>query len=626
MLTQTRPEAKVWGGWKAAFFPLPALKVSEWAKKYRRIPKGTAAKPGRWVSLPYQDEMMDAALEPNVSEVVLDLAAQTAGKTEILLNVAGYHMDVDPSGQLLVQPTVDLAEAFSKERLAPTINETAALKRLVRDPKSRDSGNTLVSKMYPGGSLVLIGANSPAGLAGRPRRVILLDEVDRYPASAGSEGDPCALADKRAETFPNAVKVKTSTPTIKGASKIESLLEQSDHRKWHCLCPRCQHEQVWAWSQVKWEGEDLVNAWLECDGCHAHLTDEERVLSVRDGVWKPTRAFTGIRGYWLNGINTLFDAQKGFTSRLHQMAADFLKAKHGGPETMKVWINTFLAESYEESATVIDATAITGKDEEYEPNPCPEGVLVLTASGDVQENRIEVEFAGWGRDEERWGLGKYVLNGNPKEDDALWERLDALLLTEFESAGGAKLKAERSLIDMGYANQRVLQFCGPRLNRGVYACRGLNRVGLTPPPLLPSQPSRNNRARIPHWNVGVTVAKQTLYDRLVLPVPGPRSMHFAKGHGYDEDHFKQLTAEKLKKRFSYGQPYFIFEKDNASVRNEAMDLWVYNYAALQTLYPLSWDAYELTLKRKEEQAAAAKNAGTQERRPVIRRQSWATRM
>lgn len=566
---------------------------------------------------------MDAPHEPDVSEVVLDIAAQTAGKTEILLNIAGYHMDVDPAGQLLVQPTVDLAEAFSKERLAPTINETAALKRLVRDPKSRDSGNTLTSKLYPGGSLVLIGANSPAGLAGRPRRVILLDEVDRYPPSAGSEGDPCALADKRAETFPNAVKVKTSTPTVKGASKIESLLEQSDCRKWHCRCPRCEHEQVWAWSQVRWNEENIAEAWLECDGCKAHLTDAERVESVRKGVWKPTKPFKGIRGYWLNGINTLFDAQKGFSNRLHQMVAEFLKAKHGGAETLKVWVNTFLAESYEESAVKIDYDAVANRVEEYEPEPLPLGVLLVTASADIQADRIEAEFAGWGRDEERWGLGKIVLSGDPLKDDGMWQRLDELLLREWETEGGAKLKCERALIDMGFANKRVLEFCGPRIGRGVFPCRGLNRVGTTPPPLLPAKPSRNNRARIPHWNVGVTVAKQTLYDRILLPVPGPRTMHFPKGHGYDADHFKQLTAEKLKKRFSYGQAYFIFEKDNASVRNEAMDLWVYSYAALQTLYPLSWDAYEMGIKRKEEQAAAAKT-GEQPKMPV-RRGSWATR-
>lgn len=623
-MTNSKAHKRHIAGIFEAMPPLPALKISEWAEKHRILSPESSAQPGRFVCMPYQREPMDAPCDNSVAELVLDWASQMT-KSETVNNIAGFFMHADPGPILMAQPTVDLAESYSKERIAPMIRDTPVLRDIVKDPRTRDSGNTLLSKSYPGGNFVLIGANSPAGLAGRPRRVILLDEVDRFPVSAGSEGDPCALADKRAESFPNAVKVKTSTPTIKGASKIEKILEQSDCRKWHCLCPRCQHEQVWQWSQVKWNEGDPSSAWLECESCHAHLTDEERELSVRDGVWKPTRPFNGIRGYWLNGINTLFKCQKGFVNRLHQMAADFLKAKDGGPETMKVWINTFLAESYEESATVLDVKDIAGRDDEYDTDPLPEGVLTITAAGDIQADRIEVEFAGWGRDEERWGLGKMTLNGDPKTDDGLWERLDALLLTEFTSAGGAKLKAERVLIDMGFANQRVLGFCGSRIGRGVFPCRGVNRVGLTPPPLLPSQPSRNNRARIPHWNVGVTIAKQTLYDRLVMPIPGPRSMHFPKGNGYDEDHFRQLTSEKLKKRYSYGQAYFIFEKPNAQTRNEAMDLWVYNYAALQTLYPLSWDAYEIALKRKEElEQARAKSDGQPQRQPV-RRGSWATR-
>lgn len=601
-----------------------SIRPSAWSAANRILSSESSSRTGRLTLFPYQSEPMDESVSTDVVETLLMWAAQL-GKSELFNCLTGYFMEAEPSPQLFVQPTVDLAEAYSADRIAPMIRESPALKALVKSPRSRDSGNKILSKRYPGGSLVLLGANAPAGLAGRPRRVILQDEVDRYPASAGKEGDPCALADKRAESFPDAVKAKSSTPTVKGTSRIERMMEGSDFRKWHCPCPRCSHVQVWSWRQVRWEPEKTEEAWLECEGCHAHLTDEERVASVRAGSWIATKPFKGVRGYWLNGINTLFACHSGFRNRLHEMADEFLKAKRGGPDTLRVWTNTFLAETFEEQSITVDPTAVAGRDEEYILEPIPEEVLLVTAGGDIQGDRIEIEFVGWGRDEERFGLGKHVLSGDPKAEDDLWTRLDALILQEFTTAGGAKLRAERVLIDMQFANQRVLAFCAPRVGRGVYPCRGVNRVGPVVPPLLPAKPSRNNRARIPHWNIGVTVAKQTMYDRVLIAPPGPRTMHWPKGCGYDEDHFRQLVAEKKKLRYQSGQPYTIFEKDHDSVRNEAMDLWVYSYAALQTLYPLSWDAYEATLKRKEQQSAATiANAGGVVP-PMPRRGGWATR-
>ena len=236
----------------SAIAPLPKRKPSEWSNELRHLSSDAASAPGKFTCFPYQVEPLDAALEEDVVEAILWWAAQT-GKSEIMNNLVGFFMAEDPSPQLLVQPTVELYEAYSKERIAPMIRDTPVLRRIVKDPRSRDSGNTVGFKRYPGGSLAMTGANAPAGLAGRPRRVVLLDEVDRFPASAGTEGDPCALADKRAETFPNAVKVKTSTGTVKGLSKIENLYETSDKRKWTCKCKKCATDWVLMWADVKWD-------------------------------------------------------------------------------------------------------------------------------------------------------------------------------------------------------------------------------------------------------------------------------------------------------------------------------------------------------------------------------------
>lgn len=608
---------------KYAQIPKP-LHVWKWAEEKRVLPAGVTAKSGpyRVRQTPYMQEPQEAYFNPDVQVTVLCMASRL-GKTEGEMNLTGYTIDHDPCHILWVYPTQDSAKKWKKEFFNPMIENSKCFAGKIKSPRSRDGDNTMFSIGFPGGRVSAIGANSPSAFRQIQAPRVICEEVDAMESTV--EGDPILLAFKRADNYRESVQVISSTPTIKGASRVWDWLEKSDFRKWHCPCPHCAKEFVMMWQDLKMDEGAPETARIECPECHAAINDDERRAMISAGRWVATKPFSGVRGYWLNGLNSLMPPKRGFANKLHQFAVDFLTAHKTGPDAIKTWMNTFLAECYEEQVQAVAVDAIKGRDEEYEVTPLPDGVLVLTAAVDLQLDRLEIEFAGWGRDEERWGLGKFVLSGDPKLDDGLWDRLDALLLTEFQSAGGAPLKIERALIDMGFANQRVLGFCAPRINRGIYPCRGLNRVGLTPPPLLPPAPSRNNRARIPHWNIGVTVAKQTLYDRLVLPTPGPRSMHFPKGNGYDEDHFRQLTAEKLKKRFSYGQAYFIFEKDNTAVRNEAMDLWVYSYAALQTLYPLSWDAREVTLRRKEEQAAIPRPADGQPARQPLRRGSWATK-
>lgn len=605
-MRKTKPNQTFWAGLCYAMPPIPALSVTEWADEHRVLSGEASFESGKYSSarIPMQREPMDAVTAPDVGEIILMWAAQTAGKSELLNNICGYFMHADPSSQLMAQPTIELTEAYSKERIATMIRDTPALRKLVRDPRSRDSGNTVKSKVYPGGNLAMVGANAPSGLAGRPRRVILLDEIDRFPVSAGSEGDPCALADKRAEAFANAVKVKTSTPTIKGASRIENLLEQSDYRKWHCACPRCSHDQVWMWEQVKWPKDTPEEAWIECAKCGAHLSDDERVMAVKAGQWKPTKKFRGVRGYWLNGINTLFRHHKGFRNRLHEMAEEFLKAKAGGKETMRAWVNTFLAETFEEpaeeSAKVSDLVA---RAEDYAPDSLPNGLLVLVAGCDVQKDRVECLVAGFGIDQECWLVERKVFDGDP-EGDEVWANLDEYLLTVFRREDGVEMKIDRTFIDMRHKQPRVAAFCRPRLGRGVYPCQGVNKEGPAIPPLLPREPSRNNKARIPHWNVGTTRAKTTIFDRLQLPLPinagspAPRVIHFTSDkYGFTEDFFKQLTSEKRRTLHTHGVAYYTYIKPHEKARNEALDMFVYALAALEAIGPISWHKRAEMLKR-----------------------------
>jgi len=248
--------------------PPPILTVSEWADQKRRLSSESSAEAGQWRTsrAPYQKGIMDALNESNVHSVVVMSSAQV-GKTELILNVLGFHIDYDPSPILVIQPTLEMAESFSKDRLAPMIRDTKALRGKVKDAKSRDSNNTLLHKKFPGGHISLAGANSPASLASRPIRIVLCDEVDRYPTSAGSEGDPVNLARKRTATFYNKKVILASTPTLKNASRIEAAYEETDKRRYHVPCPDCGQFQHLKWKQIKWDKDKLDYTAYYCEAC-----------------------------------------------------------------------------------------------------------------------------------------------------------------------------------------------------------------------------------------------------------------------------------------------------------------------------------------------------------------------
>jgi phage terminase large subunit GpA-like protein len=261
---------------------------------------------------------------------------------------------------------------------------------------------------------------------------------------------------------------------------------------------------------------------------------------------------------------------------LHEFAVDFLESKAGGSERMKPWMNTFLAEPSEEEFEKLDEKSVLARAEDYNPEELlPAGVLRIAAGADVQDDRIECEFVGYGEGEETWGLGYYVIHGDTQADN-VWEELDLLLAKTFTHPSGKIMGAVTSFIDSGAKQDRVLQFTGPRRSRGIFASKGQNTIGKQIP-IMQRKPSINNKRKVHQWMVGVTAAKTVIYSRIMLPVPGAGSMHFPKGHGYDARFYHQLTSEKRMTRYSHGRPYYIYEAGNR--RNEPLDIRVYALAA-----------------------------------------------
>ena len=549
--------------------PPPELKVSSWADQYRRLSQGASSEPGRWRTsrAPYQQGMMDAVNESGIKEIVFMTSAQV-GKTEVLNNIIGYFIHQDPSPILLIQSILEMAESWSKQRFAPMIRDSKVLSELIGDPRTRDSGNTLLHKQFPGGSITMAGANSPSSLASRPIRIVLLDEEDRYPASAGSEGDPGSLAQKRTTTFWNRLLIAASTPGIEGQSRIAARYLQSDQRRYYVPCPTCNHYQVLQWASLKFAKDEPSTAYYECEHCAASLNESDKFWILKHGQWRAEKPFTGVAGFHISELYSPW-------VKWSEMVENFLKAKRL-PETLQTWVNTSLGETWKEETEGIDANSLINRKENW-GKIAPQGVVTITCGVDVQDDRLEAEVIGWGLEEESWSLQYHVLHGDPAQS-TVWKDLDNVIKQQVSHESGGKLIVSCACVDSGHHTESVYEYCKQREMNRVFAIKGSSHAGKA----LISKFSRANRKRVKLFSIGTDTAKQMIYARLKIHQPGPGYCHFPAEYG--EEYFKQLTNERIMTKFSNGHPQRVWVKAKGK-RNEALDCRVYGLAALHILNP-----------------------------------------
>jgi phage terminase large subunit GpA-like protein len=565
-----------------SFSPPPKLTVSEWADEYRILSAEASSEPGKWSTARVEPSrgIMDAFADPDIEIITAMVAAQTV-KTEVINNVTGFHVHLDPCPMLILQPTLQMAEAYSKDRLAPMIRDTPQLSVKI-GINARDSEDTILHKKYPGGHITMAGANSPASLASRPIRILLCDEVDRYEASAGKEGDPVSLAIERTTTFWNRKIALVSTPTIKGASRIEASYEESDQRRFFVNCPKCGHLQHLRWKQVRWPEGAPLDAKYHCEYsdsetgevCDYGWSEAERLQAIQGGVWIATRPeIKGHAGFHLNRIASPWRA-------LGEMARDFELVRKF-PERLKTWVNTRLAETWEERGERANPDSIYGRREEYDANvELPSQVGCVTAAIDMQDDRFEVEWLGWGADDESWSLDYKVHYGDPTSP-GFYEVMDDALLRTFKHPAGIMMRVEAACIDSGgHHTQQVYDFVRPRQGRKVYAIKGMAGPGR---PLWPVKGTDNKKKNVTVFVLGVDQGKDIHYKRLGVKEPGPGYCHFPLfEENYGKKHFEGLTAEKaILKTDKKG--FVVKEWHKVHVRNEPLDVRVYNIAARLSL-------------------------------------------
>lgn len=567
----------------AVLKPPPELTLSQWADRYRVLSPESSAEPGRWHTdkAPYQREIMDAIGDPHVRKVVVMTCAQIGKTDAFILNTIGYYMDYAPAPILNMQPTLDMGQTFSKDRLAPMLRDTPELRDKV-DTKSRYSGNTILKKNFPGGHITIVGANSAASLASRPIKVLLADEVDRYPDSAGTEGDPLLLAQKRQTTFWDKKTVVVSTPTIKGHSRIETEFNQSTREEWNVPCPECGHYQPLVWGGVKFDKEDLSKpVEYACERCGVVSSEYAWKTASKRGHFVAENPAAEARGFHLNTLASTFCSWKDVVQKF---AVAHEQLEQGNPEGMKTWVNTELGETWEEQGEQLEEGDLFQRREIYAAE-VPDEVLVLTAGVDVQDDRFEVEIVGWGEGKESWGIRYQKIYGDLLKEQ-VWNDLDNFLLSAFYKKDGTAMRVMAACMDSGghHANA-VYTFCKERYDRRVLAIKG---KGGSDVPYI-RNPSTNNRVKAPLFILGVDAGKALLYKRLAHQTKGPNYCHFpaAEEAGYDELYFRGLTSEKMVTRFNKGRMTTMWVlKDTKYKRNEPLDLRNYATAALEIANPV----------------------------------------
>jgi phage terminase large subunit GpA-like protein len=543
--------------------PPRRLRLSEWADEHFYLSAESAAEPGRWHTLPYQRGIMDAFTDPAVVQVSMMKSARI-GWTKCLNATVAFYMHQDPCPIMVVQPTIEDAEGYSKEEIAPMLRDCPVLADIIPEVKTRDSNNTILLKRFPGGSLSLVGANSARGFRRVSRKVVLFDETDGYPPSAGTEGDQIQLGIRRTEYYWDRKIGAGSTPTVAGRSRIEQLFYAGDQRRYYVPCPHCDGMQVLRFPHLKWPKGKPEAAVYVCTVCGAEIEHKHKQAMVAAGEWRPGPhpQFPDVPSPPPFAGHVSFHLWAGYSSSPNatwgQLAKEFVEANGNGVEHLKTFVNTVLGEPWSERGDAPEWERLYQRRESYPIGSCPMGVLFLTAGVDVQKDRFVFEIVGWGRDKRSWSIDAGVIPGDTSDesDRGPWPQLNALLARTYRHASGVEQSLSMLAIDSGFNTQTVYGWARRHPMSRVIAVRGVPTAHV-----LIGSPSRvdvllsGRRVKTGYkvWPIATNLAKSELYGWLALNPPTSEALaegrpfppgfcHFPE-HG--EEYFKQLTAEQL---------------------------------------------------------------------------------
>lgn len=608
--------------WAKALRPDPLMSLVDWSDAKRKLPPASSPEPGDWRTsrTPYLAEIMEA-LSPTspVEEVVLQKGTQLGG-TEVAYNLLGYCVDYAPCPIMLVMPTVETAKRISKQRLDPMIELMPSLCSKIADRRSRDSGNTILQKDFPGGTLIITGSNSAVGLRSMPAKILVFDEVDGFPVDVDGEGSPVKLAERRCSNFMNSKRYKVSSPTIKGRSAIEAsrLDPRATQETYHVPCPHCSCMQPITWAQIRWDKKKLpdgkvlvLKAWFECAECREAIEEKHKTWMLANGTWEASNpnADGSRRSFHISGLYSPL----GWLS-WKECVEEWFDAQ-GDPKKLKVFVNTILGETWEEDegeGIEIDGIAGVGEDYDGVHRHLPTGALVITMFVDVQKDRLEGEVMGWGEGEESWGMDYFISMGDPNVVDGAdspWNAVRERLERKWSNGKFGPLQVACTGVDAGAFTAAVYDFVRPLLARRVYATKGSSTPGQ---PLIKRGRARTGAVTL--VMVGTEGAKDLVVSRLKIEDAGPGFCHFPSN--YPVEYFEQLTSEHAVQSYHRGHSVRKWKLKPGRKRNEALDLRVGNLVALRLLGDIDWASV------KQHASKLYKKSNTKRKRNASKRDSF----
>jgi phage terminase large subunit GpA-like protein len=584
-----------WKGFFEVFQAIPELNVAEWSALNRVLPQSGSSTPGLWRNerTPYLIEIMkELSPQSRAKEIVFCKGSQI-GATESAMNWLMYNIDAQPGPFLILQPTDGMALRFSKQRLTPSIQLCNRIRGKIREGKK--TGSSLQEKVYPGGYVVISGANSPASLASMPIGNIICDEIDRYPFSAGKEGDPLELVAARIATYPRAKIFYLSTPTYKETSPIWKLYCDSDMRVYMLPCPHCANDEgqpdsgyfELKFEHLQWEKGKPDTVLCYCPHCNGAIEEYHKTDMLNKGKWIATNPGHRRVGFHLNSLYSPI----GWLS-WSEVVRKFESAGND-LEKRKTFMNTILGLPWEDGGETIAHEYLERRREQY-VSDIPPDVFILTMAVDVQKDRLEYEVKGWGKNEESWGIEYGALQGSTSElisDDkdfpTPWQRLEEIRLKSYKRIDGTEIRIACVMVDCGYISDIVYEYTKPRERMRVFAVRGSS----TPNKPIMNRPSRNSKNKAAIFYCGTDSAKELIYTRLKIETPGPGYYHFPMEEkmGYDAKYYAGLTSETKIAVYKRGFKRLEWHKDK-SARNEPLDLSVYNLVAIRHL-KIDWDRF-----------------------------------
>lgn len=569
-----------------SFKPPERLSVSEWAAKYFMLPI-TSAEPGRWnpERFPPQIEIMNSVDDPDAEFIILMCSAQSS-KTTIGNAVIARQIHLDPSAMMLIQPTLEMAERYSKEKLSPMISDISVLSERITK-KTRHGNSTILQKLFPGGFLTISGANSPSSLASSSIRFLCGDEIDKYPASAGKEGDPVKLAIERTTTFWNRLVFLYSTPSVTGDSRIEKEFNKTDQRHYFVPCPHCGHYQHLVWENIKYEAKDSSQAdpnkgvYYVCANCEKPINENKKPEMIRSGEWRSTKPKTDKRYIGFH-INRLYSPWTNWTD----LALDY-EASKDDPQQLQVFVNASLGLPFDYQGGEKlnwELLKMRGNNANYKKGNAPKGCILLAAGIDVQSDRLEIAVWGWGRGEQAWLVDYKIIFGDTLKD-RVWDLAEQVTRYHYPYEDGGYVRVRATCVDSGYRTQDVYSQVRKRSMLNWFAIKGKSgeREPIVAVPKL--QEIKHDGTRIKRgiklFIVGTHVAKETLYARSFISEPGKKYLNFP--NDLESDFYQGFCSEVKVTKHRHGVPYYIWEKINKTIRNEALDTSVYAYAAANIL-------------------------------------------